>query len=271
MKLIVITGKKRVGKDTVAKFILKYLEDNNYTANIFSLSHKLKLTLFDVFRMMKARNPKLAFSNRKDNVKVYGKPVRYWLQQFGTNISRKHFGKDIWTKLLCETMNKKNPDYAIISDIRFQDEIDYLKNHYSVVEIIKIVRDQRYNDESENHESENQQISHDYIINNTGYTLRRLKNEIIKIMPIILNKKQPNDDQIFKKIQDLVATAIMTNDNLEQMKLKFAQFFSDKFTEFCTMENDKLNETFPMYLFDQLFSKFNFSFDDVADVDHLTC
>lgn len=64
--------------------------------------------------------------------------VRRLLQYYGTQGAREIFGDDIWTSTADKYIDTKNIEYVAISDVRFSDEVTWLKKKGG--NLIKIVR-----------------------------------------------------------------------------------------------------------------------------------
>lgn len=179
--LICIIGNIGVGKSTVADIIKKY----DYTELTFAGPVKeIGLILgFDHKNLYGSQEDKLELNN------FWGVSGREFMQKFATNIMRDELsnhinmnmdGKTIWVRL-CEKkilnlmeQNKK----ILVSDGRFPDEIDMIKNLGGI--IIKINRKNKYDIQ---HQSESyiDKLKADFIINNDG-TLEELEENIIKII-----------------------------------------------------------------------------------------
>lgn len=116
MKAILITGHAREGKTTLAEKL-----SNKFHVPIYALADELKIVvdkLFDIFQKEKPRC-------KED--------MRYYYQQIGTEICRGTFGEDIWCNLLDNKISNKDYEYAIISDIRFPNELKYFKDKYNCI------------------------------------------------------------------------------------------------------------------------------------------
>jgi hypothetical protein len=63
---------------------------------------------------------------------------RYALQIMGTDVLRNHFNQDLWFNTV-ENRIRKNPDQSVvISDVRFPNEIEFIKNQGGI--LVKINR-----------------------------------------------------------------------------------------------------------------------------------
>lgn len=150
VKIILLCGKKRVGKDTVAEYLVK-----KYGYKQYGLADNLKKMAQDLVKLMynmtyfdnpfhTYKKDKCGFSIRKSGSVVSVKEVDYidkpnilsfrsFLQKLGTDVLRNTFGNDIhcrgiWSKIV-EQMNDKSGNdnvlKVVISDCRFEDEMLY--------------------------------------------------------------------------------------------------------------------------------------------------
>jgi len=172
MEIIGLLGHQGVGKNYIAEKILpKILDKKPY----------IVLALADHFKI-----DCICKHNAKYD-KVYGKKdydTRKLLQKIGTEEGRYIYGKNIWIKITetwIRIFNSRGIKRFIISDIRFQNEVDWIKSLGGIV--IKINAYNRYmnrvkqegNNEKQkiyniiNHPSEKQidnVINYDFSINN---------------------------------------------------------------------------------------------------------
>lgn len=131
--LIILHGKARSGKDTFGS-LFKMAASTAPFGGLYSLSNidvetmaladpikkvasvLLDMTLEEIEENKEKVIPKLGFSPRK------------FLQLFGTELMRKHFGEDIWTKLMIERIDKSESPVVIVTDARMSNEIQMLRN-----------------------------------------------------------------------------------------------------------------------------------------------
>ena len=126
MKLFVLCGKARSGKDTVCSIIRKHYKDKN------------------------VRTINLQFSSY---IKEYAKKIGNWdgdetdkprelLQQIGTDIIRKKIDPDFFIKRIIGDIKVYSYyfDVITISDARTKEEINSIKNEFDNVTVIKVER-----------------------------------------------------------------------------------------------------------------------------------
>ena len=179
--LVCIVGNIGAGKSTVADI----LKNRGYEEIMFAGPVK------EIGLILGFENKEL-YGSQEDKLKInefWGVSGREFMQKFATDVMRnelpKHINmnmdnKTIWVRL-CEKkisdMLKDNKK-IIVSDGRFPDEIDMIKNLGG--KIIKIVRNNSY---KKNHESETyiSSLDADIIINNNGtlYELYEQLNNLI--------------------------------------------------------------------------------------------
>jgi hypothetical protein len=167
-KVCLISGKKRSGKSTFAKYDKKF----KYK---FAIADKLKKMSFNILKNISGAACEIC-DDKKDkqffDIK-FRINTRKFLQTMG-DISRDIY-PNIWIKLLHKKMKKYNTyEKFLITDVRFKDEINYLKKKYKNVKLLRI---KRTNNNIDTHDSEKINFEYDDIIMNNG----SLEDFIIKI------------------------------------------------------------------------------------------
>lgn len=173
MKLIGIAGTAGSGKDTAAKFL------NGYKRLAFA--DELKYKCMNLFGLTYDE----VFINK--DVKLNRKPFkeditpRKILQYFGTDVIRNGLtsilenSDNFWINII-ENKIEKDGSY-VITDVRFKNEVDFIKKNGGIVVLIK-----RPGFENNNsHISENGIENYDVLIENNG-TLEELKEKIEKLL-----------------------------------------------------------------------------------------
>ena len=174
--IVAISGKQRRGKNIVAAIICKYLNliyPNQITTE-FSSAYEVKLQL--------AINLNTTiFQIIENKEELRGKLIDL------AESEKDRLGGDCWIKHL-EYLESDN---IVISDLRFKDEIKYLKNRNDVI-YIRVNRDlihlEKFKLSNENHYSETDLddfTEWNYILDNNG-TIEELEIKIIKMLRNIL-------------------------------------------------------------------------------------
>tara|TARA_B110000263_G_C15297854_1_gene506447 strand:+ start:232 stop:810 length:579 start_codon:yes stop_codon:yes gene_type:complete len=190
MVLLGISGAKRSGKDTFADEFLK--KNKNYVK--YTMSTPIKKICKELFLL---KDDQLYDEKEKIDER-WGVSPRQMFQILGTDIFRNNIlqffpnitkvlkNDTIWIhhfKLFYESNKNKN---IIITDIRFIDEAQLIKDLNGI--IIKIKRNEIKIDDTNMpiHESEKHfdDINHDYMINNNG-DLNEYKKKINKLLEIL--------------------------------------------------------------------------------------
>ena len=117
MKVYMISGKARNGKDTLAGFMKKYFDENEKKACIMHIGNYIKHFAIDYFGW-----------DGKDETKP-----RTLLQQLGTEIIREKMNKPLFfTTRLIEDMEVLSNfyDVIIVSDVRLPLEFDEISKVY---------------------------------------------------------------------------------------------------------------------------------------------
>ncbi len=156
-KIIGVTGRKFNGKDTIADYLC---QNCGYVR--IAYADPLK----EVCRILFGFDDDQLYGKRKEEIDArWNVTPRVLFQYIGTDIFRRQIGSVIpnlddkfWVKCLNETIKMKlnnNPDLKfVVSDIRFQNEIDSLKNEFENVKIIRVNRPSININLSNEHESE---------------------------------------------------------------------------------------------------------------------
>lgn len=180
-RVFAIIGEKRVGKDVVAQYL-----SENHNFNHVKVAHVLKETIKVMFDL----SDQQVESDIKDTIDPrYGVSPRRIMQFVGTEFGQYQLqellpdiGRCFWIKQLCISMQKKENDKFVISDVRFQHEITELKKNFPHVVSIKITRNTGLIDTHVS-EQEHNLIQPDYtIVNNSSIqTLYHKIDDIVKI------------------------------------------------------------------------------------------
>ena len=171
MKIYVICGKARHGKDTTALAIKKAYKDKK----VINLSYGSYIKEF-------AKN--ISDWDGRDETKP-----RVLLQQLGTEVIRNKIDKNFFIKRLCNDIRVYSYyfDVITISDARFPDEIITPKKLFDNVITIKVVRsnfDTNLTLEEQKHSTEtalDEFDDYDYVIENND-TIEELDKKVLKIV-----------------------------------------------------------------------------------------
>ena len=202
--LIGISGKKQVGKSTsgiILDYIYKYAGEDpaflspyvkeevikriyhteHYTHYLKSFASVLKSMASDLCNVQGDYEDG-KFKSEIDP--ITGLTHREVLQKIGESM-RNTFGDDIWIKSLFSEGYDPKYDTWIITDVRYKNEADYIKDKGGI--LIRINRNTGYND---NHKSEidlDDYNKFDYIVDNNG-TIDQLVDKIVDIYNDLLKK-----------------------------------------------------------------------------------
>lgn len=155
IKIILINGKKRAGKDYVAKILKEKLGN----CEIMHYADALKQIISETFEIsleelenFKNENVEIIFNNRKTT-------FRRVLQCFATEAIKPVFGNNIWKRIVLNKMENSSAEYIIIPDFRFPEE--YIEGSYTV----KVLGGEQLDNHISEHALNN--FKFDYIIDNT--------------------------------------------------------------------------------------------------------
>ena len=173
MKVYVISGKARHGKDTVA------------------------LDIKEIYENKRLKVINLAYGSY---IKEYAKKISNWdgaeetkprelLQELGTDIIRKKIDNDFFVRRICEDIKVYSYyfDIITISDARFPNEMEWPKKYFDNVINIRVIRDgydSVLSEKEQKHLTEtalDEYNSYDYVIHNDG-TLDDLKDKVLEVV-----------------------------------------------------------------------------------------
>lgn len=165
MTILGLTGRARCGKDTVYSLLSKLLWDKHVEKAAFADALKA-----DVCKMVGCTREFMDAS--KENFRLV-------MQGYGTDVRRTLYGENYWIKRLDTTLVKllkeqSVPDLVVITDVRFPNEAQYIKECGG-----KIWRINRGSISNDTHPSETEleKIAVDDVINN-GSSMAELQIEV---------------------------------------------------------------------------------------------
>lgn len=170
--IFLISGKAHSGKSTVANIIKKYYEEYNQKIIITGFAKYIKLYAHEI----------IAWDYKEET-----KP-RKFLQDIGFTVRNK-LDNNIFINRMLEDI-KVYENYAngvIISDVRFRNEIEQIKNKYQNVISINIVSKNSQltlNEEEKKHISEHDLDDYknfDYVINNDS-DIKDLEQNVFNVL-----------------------------------------------------------------------------------------
>ena len=141
MRVILISGSARFGKDSTAFMMKELLEKQKKRVLIIHYADNLKLFAKNYF----------GWSGQKDQK---GRELLQWL---GTDVIRKNY-EDTWVDMVVALLKgiKTLYDYIIIPDVRFPNEIDRMRDNFDCI-TVRVIRpnfDNGLTEEQRKHPSE---------------------------------------------------------------------------------------------------------------------
>jgi len=184
MKIILINGKKRSGKDYFAKLLQDELYKNKKTSCIMGFADPIKEIISKTLNI--SLSDLDTFKNTKEKIIVQKNgfqeitDFRQVLQTFGTEAMKPIFGEGVWVKLFLSRAHSSHVDFVIVPDFRFISE--------EISEItVKIRNDEIDYACEDSHTSENElnDFKFKYTIDNSGY--RDIEDDVKIFVKDILN------------------------------------------------------------------------------------
>lgn len=141
MRVILISGSARFGKDSTAFMMKELFEKQKKKVLIIHYADNLKLFAKNYF----------GWSGQKDQK---GRELLQWL---GTDVIRKNY-EDTWVDMVVALLKgiKTLYDYIIIPDVRFPNEIDRMRDNFDCI-TVRVIRpnfDNGLTEEQRKHPSE---------------------------------------------------------------------------------------------------------------------
>lgn len=165
MVLIGIAGRKGVGKDTAADFLVSTF---GYHKRAFA--DPIKETITRLFRLSPSQ---LEGDNKEVIDPRHGLSPRQMMQRFGTDMFRNMIKDSFWVDYFVEWYREHHDSDVVVPDVRFQNEVDAIQNLGGMVILVKRTSSESLDRHTlcDKHESETG-VNHlegiDYIIQNDG-------------------------------------------------------------------------------------------------------
>lgn len=171
MKIILISGKARHGKDTTANFLKSALEADGYSVLVAHYGDLVKYVCKTFF----------GWNGEKDE---HGRTL---LQKVGTDAIRTQ-RPDYWVSFITDIMElfSEEWDYVLIPDCRFPNEVERVKEAGFNTVHLRVVRENFVSPltaEQQAHPSETalDNTTPDYYIMNSG-SLKDLQNTVVELL-----------------------------------------------------------------------------------------
>jgi adenylate kinase family enzyme len=191
--IIGLNGLAGSGKDTIADFLVE-----NYNFKKVSFATILKHIIAIIFSWNREKLDGLTEQDRlwrettdewwSSALNIPNFTPRYAMQNIGTNLFRHHFNENIWILSMqrkIEIFLQNNSSNIVITDCRFENEIEFVKKMGGIVVLVKRDASRK---EKMNHESERETDTHDATIYN-NCSKDELYEEIKKLfLHPLLNK-----------------------------------------------------------------------------------
>lgn len=167
MKIILISGKMRRGKDTLASFLKSSLKEQANRVLVIHYADFLKWFCREY----------LGWDGKKETLQENGESGREMLQRVGTDVVRKN-NPSSWVEMMIALLKGiyTEYDYVLIPDVRFPNEIEDIVDAFEDESRVMTVRVERPDFKCEATESEQNHISEtalddykfDLYVKNTG-------------------------------------------------------------------------------------------------------
>jgi len=133
MKIILLNGPPRCGKDTIARFLLEHLREGNDTVRFLRMSHPIKRA-FAGFVNAPIDEFGAVGNNWEENKDVpsallNGKTYRQWQIDFSEHMMKPLYGEDVFGRVFAADIAHNPADYVLVPDCGFSVEAKSLLKH----------------------------------------------------------------------------------------------------------------------------------------------
>jgi len=170
--IVVLVGKKQSGKSTVAKHLCE-----KYGFVELAFADSLKVVVNELFGFKLGRDSTSEYKETVDGYWEFSprKALQYVGDMFQEGMEGlvPGIGRGIWAEIVCRKiieLLRAGKDKIVISDLRFPHELDFLREKFSCIRAIKIIRSDNEIEGKDLHRSEieMEQINAGVIIENNG-------------------------------------------------------------------------------------------------------
>lgn len=173
-KIILVSGKKRSGKDHTVGLLSECLTNLGHSVDVQAFADPMKVIISTIFGITLAEldeyknNPdtfSVNVTDKYDGTVYHSTDFRTIIQMFGNNAMKPIFGESVWVDLFKKYVANSTADFILVPDFRFP--VEYI-NHSLTVRV-----DCNLTDQSDTHASE---VSLDdytfhYRLNNDNHSL----------------------------------------------------------------------------------------------------
>lgn len=175
-KLILVSGKKRSGKDYSAGLLAESLRSRGHSVEVKSFAEPMKQIMSVIFGVSlgtieTAKNEPHNFpvvmtqSNTESNAIRFSTDMRQILQKFGSDAMKPIFGNDVWVRLMDQYVQSSSADFIIVPDFRF------LIEHIPSAITVRIKCNLAESTDQHVSEIELDNFAFDYVLNNDNHQL----------------------------------------------------------------------------------------------------
>lgn len=149
MILIGLIGYKQSGKDTCADYLVE-----KYGFHKYAFAEPVKQVCKIMFQL---DSQQLEDSIQKEeNDPRWDLTPRQMMQKVGTDMVRHYWGENFWVRCMEMRVYKDKKERIVVSDVRFQNEADWIKQNHGI--LVRIV-DNTHSTYTDPHPSEVEQLS----------------------------------------------------------------------------------------------------------------
>jgi hypothetical protein len=172
-KVVLISGKKQHGKNTVANFLKDFASEKGYNVVEMAFADPLKTVAQQLFRL----TPRQIWNgHEKETVDGrWGMTPREIMQKLGTEVGRS-IHSEVWVRNLCYRIQEQKfdqtcpaPTIVLVTDTRFPNEVEVPKKILGNVVTVRVNRQGMPTTAFDNHPSEtslDDYSSWDFVIHN---------------------------------------------------------------------------------------------------------
>lgn len=149
MILVGLIGYKQSGKDTCADYLVE-----KYGFHKYAFAEPVKQVCKIMFQLDSQQLQDA--TQKEENDSRWDMTPRQMMQQVGTDMVRHYWGENFWVRCMEMRVGKEKKDRVVVSDVRFQNEADWIKQNHGI--LVRIV-DSTQSIHMDPHPSEVEQLS----------------------------------------------------------------------------------------------------------------
>ena len=175
MMVFALSGKAYSGKDTAGKILVEdfgfvryafadALKDCALASDPYVMVNMAKVTSHSPFVRLSSLVQEVGWDEAKKEA-----DVRRFLQRMGTEMGREIISPTVWIDIVCNKIMRDLPEKVVITDCRFANEVDGLRNMSINPHVVSIRLERKSASTIKAHSSEELSFRTERVIKNDGF------------------------------------------------------------------------------------------------------